>query len=273
MKIEIRTLRTGLTFGLTGATFALPVVGFLSFLPFAFIAFDITVTNETGEPVPLLWAIMLGSALYLPAALLLGILAGLLHRVTRSNLYTMLLSFGSLSFAAFVQPFYPLGEINTVDNLSLVQHQATALGWGLLFQCLATGTLYARRALPIGTYQVGIGVIWGLAGAFFASVVLDFILIYASFVHQFWPIWLILGVQAGLLNRITKSNPLTVLLSFVSIWFGALPLGFVKYVSDMETIGIGADVIATIGQGMLFQWIVVGVLHAVCMFRNSVWKR
>lgn len=274
MRIERRTLIAGFAFGLAGTILALPVAGIVPILPFALIAFDVSVTSETGEPRSLLRFIMIGSALYLPSALLLGILAGWFHRVTNSNLRTALLGFGSLSLVAIVQPFFFPANY-TAEGQSLVYHQSIALGMGLIFQILAAGIIYARGKLPIGAYQVVAGVISGVAGSIFAGVVLDYIFIYGSVVQPFLPILLTLGVHAGLLNRITKSKFLTTLLGFVSVWIGMLAFAFdiTKYVSAVETIGIDADVFAGTGQGLLFQWIAVGVLYAVRMIRGSVWKR
>ena len=213
---------------------------------------------------------MAQSALYLPSALLLGILAGWFHRVTNSKLCTALLGFGSLALVAIVQPLFPTNS--AVESQFLIRHHAFTFGGGGIIQCLVVSSIYAKRTLPVGLYQVVVGTIIGLTASFFASLVLDYIFLYAAVVYGFWPTPLTLGIQAGLLNRFTKSNFLTALLSFASVWFGILgPLSdFTRYVPELRAIGIGASVMGTIGQGLLFQWIAIIILRAVRLFRNSV---
>lgn len=282
MRTKKRAPSSGYVFGLAGAVLALPVAGIAPILPLSLVLIGtvldthtlyIPVTNAAGEQESLLRILMVHSARHLPSALLLGFLAGCFHRVTNSIRCTALLGFGSLALVALAQPYFI--DHSAEESQYFIKYNSLALGGGSLIQCLAVSSIYAKRTLPVGIYQAAVGAIIGLTAGFFAALVLDFIFIYAAVVHNLFSVPLTLGIQAGLLNRFTKSNFLTALLSFASVWFGFIgPLSdFAPNVPELEAIGIGASETEKVVQGLLFQWMAISILCAVRLFRKFVWKR
>ena len=105
-----------------------------------------------------------------------------------------------------------------------------------------------------------VGLIIGLGASNFAIVSMIVYLAFASLgaldiitgYSYFLPVALTLGVQAGLLHRISRSYILSAALSFVSTWTGVIGSIFFPVEIEMETVRI---VVATVAIGMVFKFV------------------